>query len=284
MFISAGCSKDKANQLIKTILTDVSYFIDKNERFKKNKDKYKDITKEDSLIICIYTYEFYSPDDIYNTYSILNSNMASNNRKQGIKNVSKYLFLLLTSLRKLERYYPTKTLYRCISVLVKLDYDSFNPKFVPYLEGKEKTFWAFTSTSPNIKKCYEFLGTNNKSGTIFSIKGDIYGYDISLFNICGEEEILLEPERKYVIEESLPEINNIIYVRCLIKETPVVLYDLLANNDDIQDIFESKEFYDLNLDQFIEKFKSHKYFEKLKNLKKFYICVQSKYLSDSKHK
>ena len=156
MFISAGCSKDKANQLIKTILTDVSYFIDKNERFKKNKDKYKDITKEDSLIICIYTYEFYSPDDIYNTYSILNSNMASNNRKQGIKNVSKYLFLLLTSLRKLERYYPTKTLYRCISVLVKLDYDSFNPKFVPYLEGKEKTFWAFTSTSPNIKKCYEF--------------------------------------------------------------------------------------------------------------------------------
>lgn len=105
-----------------------------------------------------------------------------------------------------------------------------------------------------------------------------------MFNICGEEEILLEPERKYVIEESLPEINNIIYVRCLIKETPVVLYDLLANNDDIQDIFESKEFYDLNLDQFIEKFKSHKYFEKLKNLKKFYECVRSKYLSDSKHK
>ena len=92
MFISARCSKDKANQLIKTILTDVSYFIDKNERFKKIKDKYKDITKEDSLIICIYTYEFYSPDDIYNTYSILNSNMASNNRKQGIKNVNNIYF------------------------------------------------------------------------------------------------------------------------------------------------------------------------------------------------
>ena len=54
---------------------------------------------------------------------------------QGIRNISKYLFLLLKSLRKLSRYYPKKYLYRCISVLVKLDYDSFNKKFVPYIEG-----------------------------------------------------------------------------------------------------------------------------------------------------
>ena len=48
------------------------------------------------------------------------------------------------------------------------------------------------------------LGNNiNKSGTIFSLIEDIYGYDISLFNIYEEEGILLEPERKSIIEESL---------------------------------------------------------------------------------
>ena len=147
--------------------------------------------------------------------------MVAKNRKQGIKNISKYLYLLLNALRKLTRSYY-KQLYRCISVLVKLDYDSFEKKYIPYLKGNEKTFWGFTSTSPNIKTCKKFLDEKTKMGTIFSLIGDLWGYDITLFNICGENEILLEPERKFIIEESIPEINGIIYVRCLIKKTPII--------------------------------------------------------------
>ena len=228
MFISSGASKDKANQLAITVYDDVKAFIE--PKFKDIKNKYPNVTLEDAFIISSYTYEFENETD-YNTYKLLNTNLVSNNRKQGIKKVSKYLFILLKALRKLDRYYPKKNLYRCIPVLVKLDYDSFNNKFVPYLEGKQKCFWAFTSTSHDRKKCYEFLGTTKKSGTIFSLTGNIWGYDISLFNICKEDEILLEPERKFLIEESLPEVNDIIYVRCFIRNSPIVLESFFKDID-----------------------------------------------------
>lgn len=111
--------------------------------------------------------------------------------------------------------------------MVKLDYDSFNKKYVPYLRGNKKTFQAFTSTTPDEKTSIDFLGKNN-SGTIFTLSGKVWGYDISLFNICGEEEILLEPERKFIIKESHPGFNGIVYVRCAIEDTPIVLDGLLG--------------------------------------------------------
>ena len=285
MFISSGASKNKAEELTNTILTEVKDFIE--PKFDEIKKKYSNITLDDAFTICSYTYELYGDDSIYNIYKLLNTNLVSNNRMQGIRNISKYLFLLLKSLRKLSRYYPKKYLYRCISVLVKLDYDSFNKKFVPYIEGNEKTFWGFTSTSSEIKTCYNFLGTTKKSGTIFSLSGDIWGYDISLFNVCGEEEILLEPERKLIVEESLPEVNGIIFVRCSIKSTPLVLENLFKSQKissltkgikniklntemSVQDIFQSEEFNELNINDFINKYKNHKYFTKLKELKEFF--------------
>jgi hypothetical protein len=146
----------------------------------------------------------------------------------GIMVISKYLFIFLKSLRKLKRFYPdkqSKYLYRCISTQVDLNYDSFNKSKIPYLRGKTKIFWAFSSASNNPQKSYNFLGTqeNNKSGTIFTLTGDVWGYDIKLFNVFNEDEILLEPERKIIIKESLPQVNDIIYVRCKILETPLVL-------------------------------------------------------------
>ena len=226
MFLSKGASKTKANELIDIITKNVKEFI--NPKFSDIKQKYKNISLNDAIIISSYTYELDGEDSAYNIYKILNTNMVANNRKQGISNVSKYIFLLLNSLRKLDKYYPDKEdkfLYRCITALVKLDYDSFNPKYVPYLRGKQKTFWGFTSSTPKIKTAYDFLGSN-KSGTIFTLSGSVWGYDITLFNICGEEEILLEPERKFIIKESLPEYNGIIYVRCSIEDTPIVLENI----------------------------------------------------------
>ena len=69
-----------------------------------------------------------------------------------------------------------------------------------YKKGNEKTFWGFISTSPkhnNLLKEKE----KNKTGTLFILGGDIWGYDIELFNYYGVKEILLEPERKFTIDD-----------------------------------------------------------------------------------
>ena len=60
-----------------------------------------------------------------------------------------------------------------------------------------------------------------KQGTIFSIVGDIQGYDITLFNYFKEKEILLEPERKFIIGDVLSECNEIIHVTCNKINTPL---------------------------------------------------------------
>ena len=56
---------------------------------------------------------------------------------------------------------------------------------------------------------YNFLKDEEKIkiGTIFSLGGDIWGYNITLFNRFGEEEILLEPERKYKVDNVIPPVN-----------------------------------------------------------------------------
>ena len=115
--------------------------------------------------------------------------------------------------------------------------DPEDENVVPYIRGKNKTFWAFTSTSPNFKKSTDFLGKNNeiisekefKKGTIFSISGKVWGYDITLFNVFKENEVLLEPERKYYIDNHFPEQNDLIYVFCQVKDTPIVLEDIIIH-------------------------------------------------------
>lgn len=54
-----------------------------------------------------------------------------------------------------------------------------------------------------------FLDEKAKMGTIFSLIGDLWGYDITLFNICGENEILLEPERKFILRNQYPKLTEL---------------------------------------------------------------------------
>ena len=70
-----------------------------------------------------------------------------------------------------------------------------------------------------------------KSGTIFSFSGDVWGYDLYLFNVFDENEILLEPERKFLVEESIPPVNDIIYIKCKILNTPIVLENIFLNDN-----------------------------------------------------
>ena len=58
---------------------------------------------------------------------------------------------------------------------------------------------------------YNFLKgeDNNKFGTIFTLAGKVWGYDITLFNYFNEKEILIEPERKFKIDEIIPPIMKL---------------------------------------------------------------------------
>ena len=224
MFIAAGASEEKSDILIKDILSKCHSKMDK--QFEKIKEKYSKISIDDAYIICSYTCE--SKEKIFNPYRLLNSSLVSENRENGINNISKYLYILLNSLRKLEIYIPSKNnkyLYRSINREVGLTADPFNEKYVPYIVGNTKTFWGFISTSFNAKTTYNFLRREEKikKGTIFVLGGDIWGYDISLFNYFGEKEILLEPERKFVVDNILPPLNEITHIHCKLLKTPLVL-------------------------------------------------------------
>ena len=124
--------------------------------------------------------------------------------------------------------------------MVNTKIDPFNPKLVPYLRNNRKTFWAFSSTSPLTSTAFGFLSDNGyheekklKSGTFFSLYGKIWGYDITIFNIYNEKEILLEPERKFRIENVIPDPNGIINVTCEIIDSPIVLNDLKKREDGV---------------------------------------------------
>ena len=171
MFNSCQLSEKKVKEYTKDIIFKTENIVSKNffEIFKN----YPNIEKVDALIISSYTCESLNED--FSPYKILNSNLVSKNRHSGIKNISKYLFILLNSLRKLPKYYPTsysKNLYRCINAKVSL-YSSNDT--IPYIEGNIKTFWGFTSASNDKKVSFNFLGKkkNIKTGTIFILSGKV---------------------------------------------------------------------------------------------------------------
>ena len=232
LFNSGGVPENEVDEYIEELIENAEETIEKRKN--QIEEKYPDITYDDSLIISSYTCE--AKKQKYSPYKILNRNLVSENRKKGLKNISKYFYLLLTTLRKLPKFYPDskkKYLYRCIDAKVNIFIDPFRPKLVPYIRGNIKTLWAFTSTSQNITMSYKFLGDkdefedkNIKKGTIFSLYGNIWGYDITVFNYYDEEEILLEPEKKILIDNVIPDINDITIINCEIKNTPVLLKEL----------------------------------------------------------
>ena len=235
MFESCELDKNKVKELTENILSKCKKRIE--PFFDSIKNKYEKITKEDAYIICSYTCE--SKERKYSPYRILNQNLVSDDRKNGARNISKYLFILLKSLRKLPRYYPKNNyLYRCLTVKVNISKDSNKEKMVPYIAGNIKTFWGFTSTSPDPKTTYSFLKKEEKikTGTIFILGGDIWGYDIELFNYYHEKEILLEPERKFKIDNVLPPLNDVININCTILKSNLIL----SNDKEYNNIIENK--------------------------------------------
>ena len=83
---------ENSNNIIKGIINESKVTIDRN--FDKIKQIYPKISKEESMIITTYTLES-------NIYRIINKTL--NNDKKNIKNISKYLYLFIKSLRKLKK-------------------------------------------------------------------------------------------------------------------------------------------------------------------------------------
>ena len=106
MYLLSKVSKNKVNELVDEIISNCEKKI--QDRMDEINNKYENITKEDAIIICSYTYE--SDDKDYSPYKILNKNIISNNRENGLKIVSKYFFIFLKALRKLPKYYPYKNI------------------------------------------------------------------------------------------------------------------------------------------------------------------------------
>ena len=239
-------------ELTKEIIEKCKERID--NKFDLIKLKYTNITKEDAYIICSYTYETKIKE--FSPYKILNINLTSEDRKNGVRNISKYLYILLKTLRKIPRYYPKDNyLYRCLTIQVNISQD--NNKNSLYFKGNKKTFWGFTSTSQDPKITYSFLNKEEKikTGTVFTLGGDLWGYDIELFNYYHEKEILLEPERKYIVDNVLPPLNGIINITCTILKSNLVLSDNEEEESNITSNNENELKYDnSNLNEYIIKF------------------------------
>ena len=78
----------------------------------------KDIFKKDALVISSYTYEAKLMYKKFSPYRLLNTNLVSSVRKNGLMSVEKYFFLLLRALRKLKKV--KKIIYLDV-LLVKLN-------------------------------------------------------------------------------------------------------------------------------------------------------------------
>lgn len=217
LFRNSGASTNEAKEICQSLLLKCNNTVDNN--WEKIKQEHKGISRNDALIISSYTYEAKPMYKKYSPYRILNTNLVASNRKQGIECIEKYFFLFLRALRILKKT-KTDQLFRCITYKVKLEKDPNNNKYVPYKVGNEKIFWPFTSTSAEEEVSENFL--DNGNGTKYKIIGDnLWGYDITLFNVYGEKEILLEPEKKYIIEKVKN--GNIIEVTCKVIDNSQLL-------------------------------------------------------------
>ena len=84
MFKSSNLDSKKINEFVEDILNKCKGIIEQN--FDLIKKEYKNITKEDAYIICSYTCE--SEDRTYSPFRILTQNLVSNNRQNGVNNIS----------------------------------------------------------------------------------------------------------------------------------------------------------------------------------------------------
>ena len=187
------------------------------------------VTPEDIATIVCYTSEVKKlkiGEGFESPYKKLNKSLSIDRSNRSLKRTRGFLFLLLQALRKLPRHTPDNyVLYRGMEAHVQTEADPEYPGRLPYAARNEKTWWTFTSTTEDIRVAKRFI--KKSVGTLFTLSGEAWGYDISLFSdYPSEKEILLEPERKLRVL-SVSRDGNVISVNAKILDTPLVLEDFV---------------------------------------------------------
>ena len=187
------------------------------------------ITPENVAAIFCYSFQCNEKNNcegLESPYKKLNNSLSIGRNNGSLKKTRGFLFLLLQALRKLPRYTPAKgVLHRGIRAHVQTEADPNSPKTKPYATGNEKTWWAFTSTTEDLERTKAFI--EKSEGTLFTISGKPWGYDISMFSYYPDEkEILIVPERRLKIT-SVDRKGNIIAVDAEMVKTPLMLEELI---------------------------------------------------------
>ena len=100
-----------------------------------------------------------------------------------------------------------------------------------YIEGEEIDWFALSSTSPNVAVTKEFLARGSTSGkaegTLFIIEGG-WGYNVQSCSMYPkEEEIVLEPERRFKVKSIIPG-EKLTIIKMEMLKTPLVLPDVFG--------------------------------------------------------
>lgn len=186
------------------------------------------LTAEDIGVILCYTFEWdkkrFSASE--SPYRKLNSSLSVNRSSTALRKTRSFLYLMLRVLRKLPRFIPEDhILYRGIKVCVQTETDPEFPDRLPYAPGNVKTWWAFTSTTESLGVVRKFI--KRSEGTIFTLSGEVWGYNISIFSDFPEEkEILLEPERRLRVE-SMSMDKGTVLVNAKMLISPLVLLEVV---------------------------------------------------------
>ena len=223
MFNSLNIEDNKIKDFIYEILGKCKLIYEQN--YKKIFDLYPNITEDNTYIISSFTCEL--SEYKYSPFIILHKNLVAENKKQGLENVSKYLYIFLKSLKKLPIIHFKQELYKFIQSKIKMEDDKNNKNIIPYKSGITKTFFGFTSVFLNLNIEYGEI-KDDRQGTLFIIEGDTWGYDISLFNYFGKEKYLLEPEKEYIFNKILSNYNDIIIASCKIVKSPIIFENIRA--------------------------------------------------------
>lgn len=106
--------------------------------------------------------------------------------------------------------------------------DSFDED---YLKGEWIVWPALSSTSPNIAATKAFLAKGTKSkkaeGTLFIIENG-WGYDVQSCSMFpNEEEIVLEPERRFRVKTIIPG-EGLTIIKMEMLKTPLVLPEVFG--------------------------------------------------------
>lgn len=228
-FEEMGLPEDFINDAIE----EGGYFVEGRQEDKRL-PKPLPMSLDEASAIYNYTTGGIEQEDAVNLFLIVNQALSTkDNKRAAVERIRKYLFLLFSGLRKLPRVVPEDNiLYRGLRTHVSTEAGG---EGLPYAVDCVKTWWGFTSTSTERRSanCFlkDFKNEEIKSGTMLTIRGRIWGYDISEYSFHGSErEFLVEPERRMKVVQ-VERKGNVINVDVEMLETEIPLLKKLPPRD-----------------------------------------------------